>query len=201
MSKWKCSICGYVHEGDIPPGECPHCESIAEVFYNESTKKGYVAGPVQLVKEVKKPSKKKAPKKKIKKLVDDKELERAWGYYKHADSITAGKINFFLVAESILIVSFLALFKYASSETWLLLSITILGLVYTSVWFVVNLKITWKANCLKESIRIYDPIYNYYEMGSNNWLNKISFHYWLPIPTICFWIFLISYIFILDKIF
>ena len=32
MRKWKCSICDYVHEGDNPPGECPHCESIAEVF-------------------------------------------------------------------------------------------------------------------------------------------------------------------------
>ncbi len=37
MKKWKCSVCGYVHEGDNPPGECPHCESIAEVFSEQSS--------------------------------------------------------------------------------------------------------------------------------------------------------------------
>ncbi len=36
MKKWKCSICEYVHEGDNPPGECPQCESIAEVFSEQS---------------------------------------------------------------------------------------------------------------------------------------------------------------------
>ena len=25
MSKWVCKVCGYVHEGDIPPEECPIC--------------------------------------------------------------------------------------------------------------------------------------------------------------------------------
>ncbi len=39
MKKWKCTICEYVHEGDNPPGECPHCESIAEVFSEQIDKK------------------------------------------------------------------------------------------------------------------------------------------------------------------
>ncbi len=39
MKKWKCTICEYVHEGDNPPGECPHCESIAEVFSEQSNEK------------------------------------------------------------------------------------------------------------------------------------------------------------------
>ena len=60
MRKWKCSICDYVHEGDNPPGECPHCESIAEVFSEQSNKKGNVAKPEQLEKkEAKKPTTKK----------------------------------------------------------------------------------------------------------------------------------------------
>jgi len=25
MKKWQCSVCGYVHEGDKPPDECPVC--------------------------------------------------------------------------------------------------------------------------------------------------------------------------------
>ena len=25
MSKWVCSVCGYVYEGDAAPAECPVC--------------------------------------------------------------------------------------------------------------------------------------------------------------------------------
>ena len=68
MREWKCSICNYVHEGDSPPGECPHCESIAEVFSEQSNKKENEAKPKQLEKKVtrKLTSKKKTSRKKIK---------------------------------------------------------------------------------------------------------------------------------------
>ena len=67
MRKWKCSICDYVHEGDNPPGECPHCESIAEVFSEQSNKKENEATPKQLEKKVtrKLTSKKKTSRKKV----------------------------------------------------------------------------------------------------------------------------------------
>ena len=32
MSKWVCSVCGYVHEGDAAPAECPVCKAPAEKF-------------------------------------------------------------------------------------------------------------------------------------------------------------------------
>ncbi|MDY6862152.1 MAG: rubredoxin [Thermodesulfobacteriota bacterium] len=25
MTKWRCTICGYIHEGDEPPESCPVC--------------------------------------------------------------------------------------------------------------------------------------------------------------------------------
>lgn len=67
MREWKCSICDYVHEGDNPPGECPHCESIAEVFSEQSNKKENEAKPKQLEKKVtrKLASKKKTSRKKV----------------------------------------------------------------------------------------------------------------------------------------
>jgi len=37
MKKWKCSVCDYVHEGDNPPGECPECESVADVYFEISS--------------------------------------------------------------------------------------------------------------------------------------------------------------------
>ncbi len=32
MAKWVCSVCGYVHEGEEPPAQCPVCKQPAEKF-------------------------------------------------------------------------------------------------------------------------------------------------------------------------
>ncbi|WP_324825317.1 NADH peroxidase [Sinanaerobacter sp. ZZT-01] len=32
MKKWVCTVCGYVHEGDQPPAQCPQCKVPAEKF-------------------------------------------------------------------------------------------------------------------------------------------------------------------------
>ncbi len=30
--KFRCSVCGYIHEGDAPPANCPQCKAPAEKF-------------------------------------------------------------------------------------------------------------------------------------------------------------------------
>ncbi len=32
MKKWVCSICGYIHEGEIPPEQCPQCGASSDKF-------------------------------------------------------------------------------------------------------------------------------------------------------------------------
>lgn len=32
MEKWKCTVCGYVHEGERPPEHCPRCKAPAAKF-------------------------------------------------------------------------------------------------------------------------------------------------------------------------
>ena len=32
MKKWRCTVCGYVYEGDTPPAQCPQCKVPAEKF-------------------------------------------------------------------------------------------------------------------------------------------------------------------------
>ncbi len=32
MKKWECTICGYIHEGEEPPEECPICSADASMF-------------------------------------------------------------------------------------------------------------------------------------------------------------------------
>ena len=36
MAKWVCSVCGYVHEGDQPPAQCPVCKVPAEKFIKQA---------------------------------------------------------------------------------------------------------------------------------------------------------------------
>ena len=46
MAKWKCSVCGYIHEGDTPPESCPVCKQPASKFVKmeEEAKKNPYAG-------------------------------------------------------------------------------------------------------------------------------------------------------------
>lgn len=44
MAKWLCSVCGYVHEGDVPPEKCPKCKQPASMFTKIEEKKNPYAG-------------------------------------------------------------------------------------------------------------------------------------------------------------
>ena len=39
MKKWVCSVCGYVHEGEVPPEQCPICKQPADKFVLVEDKK------------------------------------------------------------------------------------------------------------------------------------------------------------------
>ncbi|UCE37712.1 MAG: rubrerythrin family protein [Thermoplasmata archaeon] len=32
MTRWKCLVCNYIHEGDAPPRRCPKCGAPASKF-------------------------------------------------------------------------------------------------------------------------------------------------------------------------
>lgn len=43
---WKCSVCGFMHDGDTPPEKCPKCGAPAEKFSalsDEDAKKVYAS--------------------------------------------------------------------------------------------------------------------------------------------------------------
>ncbi len=44
MAKWKCTVCGYIHEGDTPPEKCPVCKQPAEKFVKIEEPKNPYAG-------------------------------------------------------------------------------------------------------------------------------------------------------------
>ena len=32
MKKWRCKVCGYIHEGEEPPDKCPVCGADKSMF-------------------------------------------------------------------------------------------------------------------------------------------------------------------------
>lgn len=44
MTKWKCTVCGYIHEGEQPPETCPVCKQPAEKFVKVEEPKTPYAG-------------------------------------------------------------------------------------------------------------------------------------------------------------
>ena len=43
--KYRCTVCGYVHEGDGPPEQCPVCGVDAELFEVEDEIAASAAAP------------------------------------------------------------------------------------------------------------------------------------------------------------
>ena len=43
MAKYVCSVCGYVHEGDAPPAQCPQCKAPASKFVEQSGELSWAA--------------------------------------------------------------------------------------------------------------------------------------------------------------
>ena len=43
MKKFVCSVCGYVHEGDQAPAQCPQCKVPAEKFVEQKGEMGWAA--------------------------------------------------------------------------------------------------------------------------------------------------------------
>ena len=43
MKKWVCPVCGYVHEGDVPPEKCPLCGAPGEKFLEQAAEKTWAA--------------------------------------------------------------------------------------------------------------------------------------------------------------
>lgn len=49
MKKWKCSVCGYIHEGDEPPEKCPLCgaekDKFNQITDSEEAEEGALQSP------------------------------------------------------------------------------------------------------------------------------------------------------------
>jgi hypothetical protein len=117
------------------------------------------------------------------------EQDRAWRYYQHADNLHAARINFFMVAESMLVVSFAT--TVAQELVYLRYVITVLGLVYTACWFLVNRGIVRRM--FQVLLPRLDSLYREYNAVPTRIESRIFLTYVVPIITLLFWMTLLGF--------
>ena len=117
------------------------------------------------------------------------EIKDAWEYYRHADNLNASRVNFFLVAESMLVVSFVTTPSFG-----LRIPISILGIIFSFAWLYVTARLSKRMKYLLNSYLTKDPIYKKYMESVSCLSSNIILSWILPISTILFWIFLIFWV-------
>jgi hypothetical protein len=122
----------------------------------------------------------------------------AWEAYKQADNLYHQRFNFFLVAESMLVVSFATTFSSGCLNiNPIRLVITLLGMVFTFSGFYVNNGINYRMIYLREKyLRRCNQTYKNYLESVEGLTIPSSFFmtYLLPLATFVFWCYLFYFI-------
>jgi len=119
--------------------------------------------------------------------------ERAWKYFIAADNRHQRRTNYFLVAESMLLFSFITAIVGKIFEISFFIAIT--GIMITSFWYYVNAELSQRIKLLKEKyLEKNDPVYwDYSKSMKGVSANKILSHI-LPNSIIFLWASLLLYI-------
>ena len=112
----------------------------------------------------------------------------SWEVFKHIDSIREGRTNFFLVAEAMMIAAYTAL---PSTESFLRITVGILGVIYTVSWYLINKRQSNRLDFIaKKELPQHDFLYEVVKSGKGI-SGKYIMNYVMPISTGIFWIVLI----------
>lgn len=120
---------------------------------------------------------------------DLEETERAYKYFKHADDHYATRINFFLVAESMLVISFVTIMLHGF---WTIgIAISLVGIIFTCSWLYTNARLEKRFRHMIEKYLRNDPLYKDYYTSAGGKKSTFFLTYMLPISIILLWIFFI----------
>lgn len=131
---------------------------------------------------------------------DELNPERLWKYYQHADNLHSTRINFFLVAESLLIGVYIQLFlakSIPSGTSFWMFIVWLFGIVVTVGWWLVNWRLSKRMQKLNDVLKDKDPAYKFYlEAVTDKWSSNIFLTFVLPLSTFILWICLLFAIFL-----
>jgi len=116
--------------------------------------------------------------------------EDLWDIIKHIDSIREGRTNFFLVAEAMMITAYTAL---GSADGFLRTTVAVLGMVYTTSWFLVNLRQSNRIDFAARMLLPRRPIMLEILKAGKGISGKLVLNYIVPLVTLIFWLILLCF--------
>jgi hypothetical protein len=117
-------------------------------------------------------------------------LDRAWRYHQNADSLNSGRVNFFIVAESMLVVGYATT---SNERFWLRLFLIFLGLLYTLAWWYLCNRLSTRMDYLsKHYLQKLDPIFKEYIESATGPFGKTVLCTILPLGTLLFWVLMLK---------
>ena len=99
------------------------------------------------------------------KILDEEQINRAWRYHAAADVLFATRFNYYMVAQSMMLVSFATVFaadRHSCYEKAAELVIGAAGLFYAGVQWRVNRVLPLRMEQLRTEYLIRDPVYEVY---------------------------------------
>jgi hypothetical protein len=126
--------------------------------------------------------------------------KRAWDYYRHADNLYSGRINSFLVAETILLLIFFSEMKFVRGEglkSAIRAVIGVSGFIYTLSWLYVNYGLSLRMRLLTNEYLKSDSVYRKYLNAANGLPSDFFLTWVLPLVTLVLWLLLMLFIIIL----
>ncbi|RLC17535.1 MAG: hypothetical protein DRH93_17540 [Deltaproteobacteria bacterium] len=111
-----------------------------------------------------------------------------WDVYKHIDSIREGRTNFFLVAEAMMIAAYVTL---PATNSFLRITIGILGLIYTASWYFINRRQSNRLDHIAKTVLRNNEFLLGVVRAGKGIPGKFIMNYVLPLSTGIFWIVLL----------
>ncbi|UCF12912.1 MAG: hypothetical protein JSW06_01310 [Thermoplasmatales archaeon] len=120
--------------------------------------------------------------------IGDDEYKKAYELHLIADKSYNQRINFFLVAESMLVISYVTTRHHEIGE-----AISIIGLIFTSIWLYTNARSGERALYMIRNYLEGDPIYKDFIKSAGGLYSKSLLTYSIPISLNLLWIYFLCY--------
>ena len=129
-----------------------------------------------------------------------KKIERAWKYDNAADKRIQQRLNYFMVAESMLLFSYVTSISLEFNYIPKVIAFT--GIIITFLWFIPNLRLLFQAHALERFLLLNDRIYFLHIKSVSRQLNTtLLIHNILPSSIIILWIYLFSLTFFVLSVY
>ncbi len=119
---------------------------------------------------------------------NDPKAQWLWDFLKHSENTFTSRINFFLVAESMLMVSYATVANAVSSEPLIMVVIAALGILFTGAWICVNVRAFNTMGDVAEKVKATIPLYEEIRDRRIGLMSNVILGFFLPCITLAAWI-------------